>query len=215
MDVEKRLLERMADDIQMGYNSREIERRLLERKIEDLTIPHQCDAAYIYYPVGAELGQIESFTTELTDIVDKMKEELVKETRILEGTEVPIYKENELSNSKPVEEQWKSGLPSGSLITDLTLTSTTESNNSACIAELFNRDCPIVRSDAKSTPSSTDSCSGKSDDCGIVIDATNECSECMVPMTSELMLGTLNEARWLQPLKYMESSEPSLRDETS
>ena len=80
-----KLLERMKDDEEMETqrqfvltsNSREMERRLLQRKTEDLTIPHQCDAAYIYYPVGADLEQIESFTTELTDIVDKMKEEFI------------------------------------------------------------------------------------------------------------------------------------------
>jgi hypothetical protein len=203
-------MERMADDIQMGDNSREIEKRLLERKIEDLTIPHQCDAAYIYYPAGADLEQIESFTTELTDIVDKMKEELVKETRILEGTEVPVYQENELSISKPVEEQWKNDLPSGSLITGLTLISTPDSSSSSCIAEDSSpnfRTPPLRR---QSTTSPISSCSETSDDCGIVTDAMNESSECTVPMISELMLGMPNEAKWLQPLKYMESSVLSL-----
>jgi len=173
----------------------DIEKRLLERKTEDLTIPHQCDAAYIYYPIGAELEQIESFTTELTDIVDKMKEELVKETRILEGTEVPVYQENELSNSNPVEEQWKSDSQNGCSTIDPTLISTQDSSNSSCIADLFNRGCPIVRLRRPSTDLPNNSCSAKLDGCGIEIDATNECSECTVPMTSELMLGTPNEAK--------------------
>jgi hypothetical protein len=190
----------------------DIEKRLLERKNEDLTVPHQCDAAYIYYPSGADLEQIESFTTELTDIVDKMKEELVKETRILDGTEAPVYQENELSNSNPVEEQWKSDSQNGSLITDPTPTSTQDSSSSSSTAELFNRGCPIVRLRRQSTPSSTNSCSGKSDDCGIEIDATNESSECTVPMISALTLGTPNEARWSPRLRSMESSVPSLLD---
>ena len=198
-----RLLERMKDDEEMerrrqfilSSNSREMERRLQERKNEDLTIPHKCDAAYIYYPVGADLEQIETFTTELTDIVDKMKEELVKETRILEGTDAPVYQENELSQPKLTEEQWKSDSQTGSLITDLTPTSTQDSSNSSCIAELFNQGCPIVRLRRPSTDLPNNSCSAKLDDCGIEIDATNECSECTVPMTSELMLGTLNEVK--------------------
>ena len=173
----------------------DIEKRLLERKTEDLTIPHQCDAAYIYYPAGADLEQIDSFTTELTDIVDKMKEELVKETRILEGTETPIYQENELSNSNPVEEQWKSDSQNGSLITGLTPISILDSSNSSCIAELFNQSCPIVRLRRQSTNSPKSSCSGNSAASGNEIDAMNECSECTVPMTSELTLGTPNEAR--------------------
>ena len=41
---------------------------------------------------------------ELTEIVDKMKEQLVNETRILEGTEVPEYKENELSTGEENKE---------------------------------------------------------------------------------------------------------------
>ena len=74
-----------------------IEERIKEREADVLTTPYTCDAAYIYYPVGASLEEIEPFTKELTTMVDKMKEELVKETRILEGTEIPKYKENELS----------------------------------------------------------------------------------------------------------------------
>ena len=173
----------------------DIEKRLLERKNEDLTIPHQCEAAYIYYPSGADLEQIESFTTELTDIVDKMKEELVKETRILDGTEAPVYQENELSNSNPVEEQWKSDSQNGSLITGLIPISTLDSSNSSCIAELFNQGCPIVRLRRQSSNSPRSSCSGNSAASGTETDAMNESSECTVPMISELTLGTPNEVK--------------------
>lgn len=180
----------------------EWKKRLKQRETEDLTTPHNCDAAYIYYPVGAELEQIDSFTTELTDIVDKMKEELVKETRILEGTDVPVYKENELSNSNPVEEQWKSDLPNGCLITDLIPTSTLVSNNLSSIAEELDwkyaeqdKQWDILHSKDMSTSSSTNSCSGKLDDSGSETDVMNESSECTVPMTSELTLGMPNEAR--------------------
>jgi len=173
----------------------EWKKRLKQRETEDLTTPHNCDAAYIYYPVGAELEQIDSFTTELTDIVDKMKEELVKETRILEGTEVPVYNENELSQPKPTEEQWKSDSPNGCLITDLTPISTQDSSNSHCIAELFSQNCPIVRLRRMSTSSPKSSCSGNSADSGTETDAMNESSECTVPMTSELTHGMPNEAK--------------------
>lgn len=198
-----RLLERMKDDVEMetqrqfmlASNSREMERRLIERKNEDLTIPHKCDAAYIYYPTGADLEQIDNFTTELTEIVDKMKEELVKETRILEGTEVPVYQENELSQTNPEEPQWNSVLPNGSSTIDLIPTSTQDSSSSFSTADLFNQNCPIVRLRRQSTNSPISSCSETSGVCGTETDAMNECSECTVPMTSELMLGMPNEVK--------------------
>ena len=77
-----------------------IEERLKEREADVLTSPYTCDAAYIYHPMGASLEEIEPFTKELTTMVDKMKEDLVKETRILDGTEAPTYKENELSTTQ-------------------------------------------------------------------------------------------------------------------
>jgi hypothetical protein len=125
---------------------------------------------------------------------------------------LPPKSENELSNSKPTEEQWKSDSQNGSLITVRIPISTQESNNSACIAELFNRGCPIARSDDKSTPSPISSCSGKSDDCGTETDVMNECSECTVPMINAAMLGTLSEGRWLPPQRSTESSVPNLLD---
>jgi len=180
----------------------EWKKRLKQRETEDLTTPHNCDAAYIYYPVGAELEQIDSFTTELTDIVDKMKEELVKETRILEGTDAPVYKENELSQPNLTEEQWKKDSQNGCLTTDLIPISTPVLNNLSSIARDLDlkyveqdKQWDILHSKGMSTSSSTNSCSGKLDDCGIEIDAMNESSECTVPMTSELMLGMPNEAR--------------------
>ena len=173
---------------------------------------------------GADIEAEQVFQQELHGIADEMKVKLVDEKKILEGTLNPEYgkgewtmihierTENELSNSNPVEEQWKSDSQNGSLITDPTHTSTIESNNSACFADIFNRNCPIGQSDKLSTPSSTNSCSGKSDDCGIEIDATNESSECTVPMISAPMLGTPNEVRWSPHLRSMGSSVPTLLD---
>ena len=173
---------------------------------------------------GADIEAEQAFQQELHGIVEDMKVKLVDEKKILEGTLNPEYgkgdwempfiektiAENELSNSKPTEEQWKNDLPNGYSTTDRTPILTTESNNSACIAELFNRSCPIARSDVKSNRSSTDSCSGKLDDCGTETDAMNESSECTVPMISEQMPGTPSEAKWSPPLRSMESSVPSL-----
>ena len=187
------------------------------------------EVAYTDISFGADIEAEQAFQQELHGIVDDMKVKLVDEKKILEGTLNPKYgkgewempyiektiSENELSQSKPTEEQWKNDSQNGSLITVHIPTSTQESNNSACIAELFNRDCPIARSDDKSTPSSTNSCSGRLDDCGIEIDATNESSECTVPMISAATLGMLNEARWSPPRRSMESSVPNLPDAKS
>ena len=151
--------------------------------------------------VGADLDQIEPHTQDFQRAIEEMNQKLPTEVRILEGTDIQTYTqirtalENELSQPKLTEEQWKSDSQNGSWITDLTPTSTQGSNNSSSIAELFNQGCPIVRLRRMSTKSPRNSCSETSDDCGIEIDATNESSECMVPMTSELMLGTPNEVK--------------------
>ena len=117
---------------------------------------------------------------------------------------------NELSQSKPTEEQWKSDSPNGSLITDLTPTSTRDSSSSSFIAEDSNPSFPTVSLRRQSTNSLISSCSGKSDDCGIEIDAMNEYSECTVPMISVAMLGMPNEVRWSPPPRSTESLVPSL-----
>lgn len=47
------------------------------------------DPFAIEHEAGAELNEIEPHQAELTDIVEKMKEDLLTETRIIEGTEIP------------------------------------------------------------------------------------------------------------------------------
>ena len=123
--------------------------------------------------------------------------------------------ENELSQPNPTEEQWKSISQSGSLIIDLTPTSTHDSNSSSFIAEDFNPSFHIVSLGRQSITSPISSCSGKSGDCGIETDVMNECSECTVPMISAAMLGTPSEVRWLPPLRSMESSVLNLLDARS
>ena len=151
--------------------------------------------------VGADLDQIEPHTRDVQRAIEEMNQKLPNETRILEGTTTQSYAEvrsaleNELSQPKLTEEQWKNVLQSGSSTIDPTPISTQDSSNSSCIADLFNRGCPIVRLRSESTHSPTSSCSGNSAASGNEIDAMNESSECTVPMTSELMLGMPNEAR--------------------
>jgi hypothetical protein len=163
--------------------------------------------AYMDGSFGVDIEAEHAFQEELHGIVDDMKVKLVDEKKILEGTLNPEYgkaewelpnierTENELSQLKPTEGQWKSESRNGCLTTDPIHISTIESNNSACFADLFNQDYPITQSDGRSILSSTNSCSGKLDDCGIEIDAMNESSECTVPMISELTPGMPNEEK--------------------
>lgn len=179
----------------MGEFTKQMEERIKQRTAEDLTILHKCDAAYIYHPVGASLDEIEPFTTELTSVVDKMKEELVNEKRILEGTDVPEYKENELSQSNPTEGQWTSDLPNGFSTTDLIPTSTLESDSLSAFVGALNQGSPSDISRESFMRAFNVSCSVRSGGCGIEIDATNESCECTVPMTNEPMDGTQSEEK--------------------
>jgi hypothetical protein len=166
----------------------------LER--EDLTTPSKLTAGYILSDFGTDLDAIEPFTTELTDIVDKMKEELANEKRILEGTDVPEYQpQNELSEEKLSEEEWRDFLLNGSSRTVRLLTSTPGLNNSSCSARHNSPVSDILGSARCSCPSSTPSWQATSGDCGCATDAMNESSECTVPMTSEPTPGTPSEAK--------------------
>ena len=178
-----------------GGFTKQMEQRIQDRKTEDLTILHNCTAAYIYHPVGASLDEIEPFTTELTQVVDKMKEELVNEKRILEGTDVPEYNQNELKIVQVSEEQWKNALQSGSLTIDPTHASTLVSDTSLSFVELSNLDCPNGCLPELYMKLSTNSCVAKSGECGTEIDVTNECCECTVPTISEPMDGTQSETK--------------------
>ena len=166
---------------------------LLQR--DDITTPHDCHAGYVLSNFGTELDAIEPFTTELTGIVDKMKEELVNEKRILEGVEIPEYNQNELSDGETKVDQWRSVLPNGSWTTGLTRTSTPESNSLFYSVRHNSPVSPTLASAGMCSHSSTPSWGPTWADCGRGIDATNESSECTVPMISELTLGTPNEEK--------------------
>ena len=203
--------------------------------------PTDLNIAYTDISFGVDIEAEQVFQQELHGIVDEMKVKLVDEKKILEGTLNPQYgqgewglphiekaiervktkheewldKQNELSNSNPVEEQWKSDSQNGSLIIDPTRISTQDSSSSSSIVEPSSLNSPIVPLRRLSTSSLINSCSGNSADSGSETDAMNESSECTVPMISAPMLGMPNEARWSQPLRSMESLVQNLLGEMS
>lgn len=75
---------------------------------DDLETPHQCTGEPVDPDVGVPLELIEEHTNILNQIVNQMMEDMTRETRILEGMEIPTYavllaqldKENELSEEK-------------------------------------------------------------------------------------------------------------------
>lgn len=74
---------------------------------DDLETPHQCTAELEAPDAGAELSELETHATEFHAMLEQMFETLPTETRILEGTEVPVYipvlpeAENEPSGTEP------------------------------------------------------------------------------------------------------------------
>jgi hypothetical protein len=70
---------------------------------EDLTTPHTLQVEELACGLGTDIEEVEAHEQELATIVDRMKEELVNETKILEGTAIPDYAsllQNELSNGE-------------------------------------------------------------------------------------------------------------------
>lgn len=73
---------------------------------EDLVTPHTLQVEELGSNFGTDIEEAEAQTRELIAIVDQMKEELVNETRLLEGTTVPDYAsllQNELSNGEQIQ----------------------------------------------------------------------------------------------------------------
>lgn len=166
-----------------------------KKERDDLTTPSKLTAGYILSNFGTDLDAIEPFTSELTDIVDKMKEELANEKRILEGTEVPEYNQNELSEEKLSEEEWRTLLHNGSSRTVRLLTSIPALNSSSCSVRHNSPVLDIVDFEDCSCPSSSPSWRAISDGYGCVTDAMNESSECTVPTISEPTPGTPSEVK--------------------
>jgi hypothetical protein len=170
--------------------------RLAER--EDLTTPSTLTAGYIMSDFGADLDAIEPFTAELTELMDKMKEDLETEARILEGTDVPEYdptEQNERSPEKLSDEEWRILLLNGSSKTVRTLVSIPGLNTLSSSARPNSPVSPPLDCARSSCLSSTPSWRGISDGCGCATAAMNESSECTVPMISEPMPGTPSEEK--------------------
>ena len=165
------------------------------RDTDDLTTPHTCNAGYVYSDMGVDIEEECKFQEELHEIVDKMKDDLVHEKKILEGTIEPVYDENELSHLIPVNEQWKNGLLNGSSTTDLTPISSEDSNTSFSSVSSLNRARVIQDYDEKYPESLTILCAETSGDCGNGIGLSNELSDSMVQMTNVPMLGTQSEEK--------------------
>ena len=161
---------------------------------DNLETPSTLTAGYVLSNMGTDLDAIEPFTVELTGIVDKMKDELANEIRILEGTDVPEY-QNELSEGETKEGQWTTDLPSGFSTIVLTPISTRGSSNLPCSVRYNSPVSPTLGCAGKFCERSIPSSWETSDGCGCVIDAMNESSECTVPMISEPMPGTPSEAK--------------------
>jgi hypothetical protein len=151
--------------------------------------------------LGVEISDIQPFTQELGETIEIMKVKLVNETKLLEGMEVPEYGkgewaiENGLSDTTQNTSQWKSASENGCSTTDPIHILITDSNILSSFARPLNRDSPTLYSNDTYSPSSTESCSAKSDDCGKETDAMNESCECTVPTISARMDGTPSEAR--------------------
>jgi hypothetical protein len=165
---------------------------------------------------GAELQELDTYNEEFNGLILDMFEKLPMEKKLLEGAEVPVYNpKTDFTDTTPDHTQWKSVLPSGCLTTGPTRTSLTGLSNSVSTVEHWNQISHTLRSEGKSIRLFGNSCSGKLDGCGNVIDATNESSECTVPMISEQTDGMRNEVKWSPPLKSTESLEATLPDEMS
>lgn len=73
---------------------------------DDLETPHQCTADLLAPEAGAPLDQLDAYAEEFHALVEEMFENLLTETRILEGTDIPTYDdlrketENEFSETK-------------------------------------------------------------------------------------------------------------------
>jgi hypothetical protein len=167
----------------------------LKTEREDLTTPSTLTAGYILSDFGTDLEAIEPFTSELTSIVDTMKEELANESRILEGTDVPEYTQNELSEGKISEEEWRTFLRNGSSRTVRLLTSTPVLNSSSSSARPNSPGLDTLDCVGTFCERSTPSCWVTSDGCGCATAAMNESSECTVPTISEPTPGTPSEAK--------------------
>ena len=175
----------------------EWDRELKERKKLYRATRAGVDPNAVYLPsaYGVDIAAEQMFQQELHGIVDDMKVKIVDEKKILEGTlnpeygkgdwtipDVPREEQNELSQSTPTGEQWKTDSPSGSWITDPILASTCESSTLCSSVELLSPSCPIALLRRPSTLLSISLCQGMLVGCGCETGVTNESCACMEQM---------------------------------
>ena len=176
----------------------DVKKKIQEHLEADLMTPSTLTAAYLCPNAGADLEDIEPFMTELTGIVDTMKEQLAEETRILEGLEAPEYTDlpqNELSRPETKDDQWTTASPNGFSRIARTLTSTPESSTFSSTARPSSPASDIPDCGGRSCLPRTDFYEAILGVSGCEIGAMNECSECTVPMISEPMPGMPSEAK--------------------
>jgi hypothetical protein len=171
----------------------------LKSSREDITTPHTCDAGYVYSDMGVDIEEEQKFQDELHGIVDKMKEDLVHERKILEGTLEPEYNpaelQNELSSSTLEGKQWMTELLNGSSRTNPTPISSDESSTSFSTASNLNPGSDTLDSEGKSSEFLNPTCPVIWVDCGSVIEPSNEPSDSTVQTISVPMLGTPSEEK--------------------
>lgn len=186
------------------------------RDTEDLTAPHNCGAGYVYSDMGVDIEEEHKFQEELHGIVDKMKEDLVHEKKILEGTLEPEYNpnevkiekfvegesfttnqfvQNELSKSNSEYKQWMLDCMNGSSKTDHTHISSDELSTSSCTAKPSNQVLDTRDYDEKYPEPSTILCPEISVSYGKEIGPLNEQFDSMVQMINVPMLGTPSEEK--------------------
>ncbi len=207
-DFMKRLEERKkvyrASGKGIDLNKERTDERMTEDMKTQTEQPPSKDVAGVYLPstYGVDIESEQVFQHELHGIVDDMKVKLVDEKKILEGTLNPEYgkgewslPQNELSQSNPVEEQWKSDSSNGFSTTDLTPISIPDSSSSYCIAELFNQNCPIAPLRRQSTSSLDGSWMERPGASGAETVVMSVSFECMEQTINVPMAGMLSEEK--------------------
>lgn len=157
--------------------------------------------------MGVDIEEEHMFQEELHGIVDEMKEKLVDEKKILEGTLSPEYgkgewqlpfiepAQNELSESETKEDQWKTDSQNGCSTTVHIPIWGDDSNTSYSSASPFHPSSGILDSSEMSGPQLIDSCKETLDGSGCVIAAMNESSDSMEQTTSEALPGTPSDLK--------------------
>jgi hypothetical protein len=151
------------------------------------------------YDGGADLSALDAYNEEFKGMIEDMFEKLPNETKILEGSmEMPIYTpdENELSNTRLTEEQWKTLSLTGSSTSVHIPTLTSVFGNSSCTAEPSVQNSLTLNSSGSSCLSSMNSCcGGRSDECGCETATLPELSDYTAKATSGHKPGTPSEEK--------------------